>query len=352
MPTQRTGQQDTVQPTFPFNKLPPELRFLIWNQALVQESSERLVLLDLHPPSIYPFKSLVSRILAVNAESRRCALNFYETSLSVYRLKRKGVEWEDVFTKNIYLEIITRPTNSRGKLYLSSKHDLFMSGLTVYIHEQKPMVTWDLLGKPDTMGQVWEDRPIAVFPCPIEDKDSYLPDLKYVTDSASNLLGSIENVLELRKYHSHARFHKVPSCNLLCSEYYDDFVRPRAWPTDPFRDIKQYWYLPWLVILSDGTPSCKLPPYYFSVEELLEPVLIELSEQVPGGKLWDGCQQKRELTWVDRVEPNEDQRVKRRRYLVDRLANDPWACNCEEGLQCIIRDGKSGKRVARARVRE
>ncbi|KAI1259577.1 hypothetical protein F5Y18DRAFT_443018 [Xylariaceae sp. FL1019] len=83
--------------TFPINDLPTELRWMIWNAALLQETAGRFVLLTtasyeilqsdsyrFQGTSILPMKHLVSSLLSVCRESRQQGLEFYSYQEKVY----------------------------------------------------------------------------------------------------------------------------------------------------------------------------------------------------------------------------------------------------------------------------
>ncbi|KAI0160778.1 hypothetical protein GGR57DRAFT_456285 [Xylariaceae sp. FL1272] len=68
----------------PFNDLPKELRLTIWELALAEELTSRLVIL--YQFCIIPTKNIISPLLSVNAESRGCALALYDTKVTIYRM--------------------------------------------------------------------------------------------------------------------------------------------------------------------------------------------------------------------------------------------------------------------------
>ncbi|KAK8094968.1 hypothetical protein PG997_001653 [Apiospora hydei] len=73
-------------PTFTcFNKLPPELRHMVWNEALLEEVESRFVLVHRVSMKVLPHKKTnKSAILAANQESRGRALKFYDMQLEVW----------------------------------------------------------------------------------------------------------------------------------------------------------------------------------------------------------------------------------------------------------------------------
>ncbi|KAK8062328.1 hypothetical protein PG997_014425 [Apiospora hydei] len=67
-----------------FGELAPELRQGIWKAFLEQESSHRLIMINLTSGyTIEPHKQLVSPLLSVNQESRYCALKYYTSKHDV-----------------------------------------------------------------------------------------------------------------------------------------------------------------------------------------------------------------------------------------------------------------------------
>ncbi|KAI1259578.1 hypothetical protein F5Y18DRAFT_433186 [Xylariaceae sp. FL1019] len=109
-------------PVFPISQFPPELRNMIWDAALLQESSQRLVLLAGWEPSdelkhqtqIVPLPNLVSPYLSTCVESRERGLRFY-----YYR--------EEVFVH----QMASRSPRStqrlqRGTVYINPKNDIFL----------------------------------------------------------------------------------------------------------------------------------------------------------------------------------------------------------------------------------
>ncbi|KAI2616143.1 hypothetical protein GGS26DRAFT_597045 [Hypomontagnella submonticulosa] len=347
MPTQRMGQRDTSQatmPSFPFNKLPPELRSIVWNEALLQESSERLVLLDLQPPVIFPFKSLASPLLSVNTESRYYAVRFYDFTLPVYSLENdKYICWRDISRKRRCLDAIVRTTKDKGKLYLSPKYDIFMAGLSVMSYVKGTFVIWNrplnYEGMPryknDMINHYWHcKRPSCKKSC-CEPKRC----LKYFTSPAFDLRPRIEKVLEVSKDDSFVKSPKILSrCSWLWKNGYntDRQIDPQ-WPTDPFPNIQEYSYIPWPPIVPEEADEDRWAEHPEPCNSAVGGLLLHLAERKPGQSLLAQYKRRRELTWVDRVETKLTNWCEMR-YVVDRLANDPWPCDCEGRQPCIVRN--------------
>ncbi|KAI0900449.1 hypothetical protein F4806DRAFT_156600 [Annulohypoxylon nitens] len=75
-----------------FSSLPTELRLMIWQHALYQESTEREsvdIYVDAALRSIGPMHRVVSPLLSTNRESREIAKAFYSFAFAVYRMPVK-----------------------------------------------------------------------------------------------------------------------------------------------------------------------------------------------------------------------------------------------------------------------
>ncbi|KAI1501376.1 hypothetical protein F5X99DRAFT_409160 [Biscogniauxia marginata] len=72
----------------PFSRLPTELRHMIWELAIEEESKHRLVLLDVLIKRITPTSSLVSPFLTTCHQSRHVALKHFNTTVEVFRMPR------------------------------------------------------------------------------------------------------------------------------------------------------------------------------------------------------------------------------------------------------------------------
>lgn len=151
-----------------FSELPPELRLAIWEHALQDEASSRLVLLHETSHRVLPFRYLASPLLSVNMEARRVALKFYDIKLPVWpalpansvvvRSMRVlylnhwrnhpvpesmeywvdfGMEVEEVIDKSFKEGASNRGESSRsrngGTVYLSSRHDRFVKSCDIWV---------------------------------------------------------------------------------------------------------------------------------------------------------------------------------------------------------------------------
>ncbi|KAI1501033.1 hypothetical protein F5X99DRAFT_428992 [Biscogniauxia marginata] len=114
---------------------------MIWEFALLEESSNRLVLL--HEIQVIPLKRLVSPFLMVNVESRYHARAFYNVAVSVHAIRPPGENQTRSHPPRLRLPILNEfrdPTGeivgdfgddeagNKGLLYLSPQYDTFVAG--------------------------------------------------------------------------------------------------------------------------------------------------------------------------------------------------------------------------------
>ncbi|XXG97688.1 Cytochrome c oxidase subunit 6B [Hypoxylon texense] len=100
---------------FRFSDLPTELRLLIWEAALYQETRNRLAIIDVFSQEVTPVKQLISPLLTINRESRQVAKALYTRILGVWR-----------YSQCSYLP----PEQFAGVLHLSLDKDIFVTGMT------------------------------------------------------------------------------------------------------------------------------------------------------------------------------------------------------------------------------
>ncbi|KAI1262861.1 hypothetical protein F5Y18DRAFT_429732 [Xylariaceae sp. FL1019] len=67
-----------------FQELPPELRLMVWEQAIAEELKSRRIIL--YKGRVIPLKENNSPLLSANQESRACARKVYDLGLTVYRI--------------------------------------------------------------------------------------------------------------------------------------------------------------------------------------------------------------------------------------------------------------------------
>ncbi|KAI1776679.1 hypothetical protein F4818DRAFT_440078 [Hypoxylon cercidicola] len=120
-----------------FNTLPTELRLLVWNRALLEEASTgRIVFFDLDSSRVIPTKHLVSPMLTLNRESRYCALKFYSMKLTVARVpKTLDGNYKNSSAIGAYSTFVI-PDEPCGTLFLSQKHDIFVTGFKLGLARQ------------------------------------------------------------------------------------------------------------------------------------------------------------------------------------------------------------------------
>ncbi|KAI0152908.1 hypothetical protein GGR57DRAFT_469452 [Xylariaceae sp. FL1272] len=85
-----------------FSLLPAELRLDIWEEAVREEATNRLVILI--DTRVVPIKKLISPLLSVNRESRTRALKMYDTKLNIYRLPSPKPDRHWIGRRNEFLE--------------------------------------------------------------------------------------------------------------------------------------------------------------------------------------------------------------------------------------------------------
>ncbi|KAI0556057.1 hypothetical protein F4679DRAFT_16352 [Xylaria curta] len=118
-----------------FNKLPIELRDMVWDNALIAEATNRMVFAhvfaDPRTGTIYPTKHLVSKIMQVCYASNKRAKQIYNCREVVYE-----VVWRDTLPCPAGYEFDEFELGEEvGAVYLSPQHDTFCVGFT-----------WPLLG--------------------------------------------------------------------------------------------------------------------------------------------------------------------------------------------------------------
>ncbi|KAK8036242.1 hypothetical protein PG993_008856 [Apiospora rasikravindrae] len=135
--------------TFPqFSRFVPELREMIWKEALKNEAKDRIALVHRDSRRIVPSKSLVSPLLAVNHDLREVALAYFDVRLDVVHLNldpaiedtyswaaTRPEDWEHHVRTETYIaahKALTsqpasaQPATPKGCLYLNSQDDTFL----------------------------------------------------------------------------------------------------------------------------------------------------------------------------------------------------------------------------------
>ncbi|KAK8026399.1 hypothetical protein PG991_003455 [Apiospora marii] len=95
---------------FPYDRLPNEVKFLIWEEFVKAEAASRIVPLNISPgdygnedelpgdywlvPSIMPLKRLVSPALELDTISRKVALRHYCTRINIYEMPIPIYKWQ------------------------------------------------------------------------------------------------------------------------------------------------------------------------------------------------------------------------------------------------------------------
>ncbi|KAI2472734.1 hypothetical protein F4781DRAFT_444437 [Annulohypoxylon bovei var. microspora] len=277
--------QASAQPitsSFPFNNFPKELRLLIWEEALLQESSERIVLLTPAHFQIIPSKSLVSPMLTVNKESRYCALKFFDLKLPLFKLPDSATYNSELFC----FDIVDIDTLIKDKkvVYISLEHDIFTSGLDLETIDDGiwSMVATTFLPQ---LTHIIIDAPICEphFNCGI----SFIP-ATYRTRSIWNNRHRIKKVIAPCADGFEYPDDSPASCPCQKRQYSEVFAR-LFWNDDVFPGVQRYFMYPWGPItrykmedflhhLFQRQPGDPLPTIY----ELRELVWAEWSMPIGG----------------------------------------------------------------------
>ncbi|KAI1415528.1 hypothetical protein F5Y13DRAFT_207238 [Hypoxylon sp. FL1857] len=225
--------QSAITP-FPFNKLPTEIRFYIWEEALLEESSERLVILDYLTHKVIPFKSLVSPMLIANRESRCLALKFFDLKLIVCNLPCILHPTLINSTGRFDLNEINQSTNNKNRLYLSSRHDTFIIDLNL----QPKACEWCLV--PAT----YRDRQTIMqltlrFPNLFD--FSFPSPRRHYASELSDFRSRIEKVI-----HVHSLGALFPYLIQYCPRQSKLHLRGYSGPKTPFPIVEQHFYCPWV----------------------------------------------------------------------------------------------------------
>ncbi|KAI4861177.1 hypothetical protein F4820DRAFT_79433 [Hypoxylon rubiginosum] len=259
---------------FRFNELPMELRLQVWKEALLEESSNRIVFLDVRLSRVIPTKHLASPLLSVNYESRKCALEFFTMTLNVKRLL-EPVGYESFFVEpevggppyispviaSHYIE-----DGTHGVLYLSPRYDIFFVSfkLTAFrtgLDEDRHTEDWCL---------EWATSDGEEFIYTQTDWLLFADSPGWVTGYADHYSSQIERVLALRNEYP---FSPSEKWNDQSPEH---FVEETiyTWNKEWFDNIQQYlfysyridwedWWLEnWVEHLIERQPGEPLPAQY------------------------------------------------------------------------------------------
>ncbi|KAK7918430.1 hypothetical protein PG985_010304 [Apiospora marii] len=72
-----------------FTKLCPEVREMVWIEAVHNESNGRIFFLHMESLCVMPTRNNISSLLGVNPESRKVALRHYPVKISIYKLPQQ-----------------------------------------------------------------------------------------------------------------------------------------------------------------------------------------------------------------------------------------------------------------------
>ncbi|KAI0834327.1 hypothetical protein F5Y06DRAFT_306777 [Hypoxylon sp. FL0890] len=318
MAASKVVQSDAIQHTtasFPFDKLPVEIRLLMWEEALLEESSGRLIILDHSTHRVLPFKSLVSPMLTINKESRSCALNFFTIKLTVCKLPGPNHPTINVKGSFDFNEVNEAP-NSKKRLYLSSQHDTFIAGLDLVPTEDAWYLTHAICNN------CHDDVEHMFYCCGRQYRlGNFLSPAKYYTSEVHSFRPRIERVVSLFADGLCSPYSTPDYCSCQPRSYEED-IASRFWSKHLFPGIKQYFYYPW------GHKTSTL------VGELLE----HLFQRRPVDLLPAEYRMK-ELVWseyVEAVSGEGEEEIIRKNILVDPLLEDRRPCRCM--LKGIVSD--------------
>ncbi|OTA87774.1 hypothetical protein M434DRAFT_15333 [Hypoxylon sp. CO27-5] len=295
--------------SFPFNKFPAEIRFLIWEEALREESSERLVIIDHSTQKVIPFKSLVSPMLTVNKESRYFAVRFFDMKLVVCDLPSIRHPILSSFIGFFdYNEINESPT-SKKRLYLSSQHDIFIAGLDL----QPRAFEWCLV--PAMCNGCQDDIQHTFYCSGFEHNFGNFPSTgRHYASEVLKFRSRIERVIPVCIDGFCPPYNSVDYCSCQPRHYSKDCASS-FWSKTLFPSVKQYFYYPW----GHKTKS--------RVGDLLQ----HLFQRRPGHPLPIKYRMK-ELVWSENVEDVSSEEGKeeimRKNILVDPSLEHRRPCRC------------------------
>ncbi|KAK8037420.1 hypothetical protein PG991_000766 [Apiospora marii] len=72
-----------------FTKLSPEVREMVWIEAVHNESDGRIFFIHMESSCVMPTRNNISSLLGVNPESRRVALHHNPVKISIYKLPQQ-----------------------------------------------------------------------------------------------------------------------------------------------------------------------------------------------------------------------------------------------------------------------
>ncbi|KAI1136839.1 hypothetical protein F5Y05DRAFT_419793 [Hypoxylon sp. FL0543] len=233
---------DAIQPTaasFPFKNLPPEVRHLIWDEALREESSERLVLLDHITHKVLPFKSLVSPMLTVDRESRSRAVRFFDMKLFVCKLPVSRNPWRSSFHGFFDFHEMNETPRSEKRLYLSSRHDIFMAGFEL----QPRAYGWSLV--PSTCSGCKDEAQHMLFCGSFErTSGSFRTPADHYASQVHRFRSRIERVIAVCVDGFCSPYNTSSYCTCQPRSYREAVV-DSFWSKTLFPGVKRYFYYPW-----------------------------------------------------------------------------------------------------------
>ncbi|XXG98935.1 hypothetical protein Hte_005268 [Hypoxylon texense] len=290
-----------------------ETRLMIWEEALREEASNRIVFLDTRTGRVIPTKHLASPLLSVNKESRQCALRFFGMKLTVERLKEPigfdtHNDYDPVsdtgFKQSVdeVLPLYIYNDRNYGALYLSPRYDIFctsfqINALKTRFHEDQDRLDWCLewaltdFAYPDPDQIEWAE--FGTFP-------------KWVTTMAWEYTEQLERVLSLRILTPFSYYGNPKYRTWECFEEETQY----SWGKDlvSYKTIQQYlflvngedwedsWVEPWVHYLVRRRPGEPLPVAY-SVANMRELPWVWRQQDGEYRKVLDHSRYERQLCW-------------------------------------------------------
>ncbi|KAI1453116.1 hypothetical protein F4805DRAFT_470326 [Annulohypoxylon moriforme] len=298
---------------FPINNLTRETRLLIWEAALFQESSERIVLLGASQFDIIPSKSLISPMLVVSKESRACALDFFNLKLSLFDIPTSLSYCLELNYLDIG-EMIESPRDDKC-VYISLEHDTFTAGL-----DFQPMDNDTLGMEDDKWGMVpvtFVSESSRIMDTPIinihRNEGAFHMPARYRSSTIWGVRSRIQNVIAPCADGFHYR-HDCPAACPCQKRRYPEAFADLFWSDQAFPGIKRYFMYPW----GPNTKSRNAQ------------LLRYLFKRQPGESL-PAKYKPRELVWGEQPEsffgdaPHEIQRYK---MLMDPNIDEFHLCSC------------------------
>ncbi|KAI1214260.1 uncharacterized protein F4807DRAFT_455900 [Annulohypoxylon truncatum] len=292
--------------SFPFNGLPREIRLLVWEEALLQESSERIVVLSSAQFDI----------------SRACALKFFDLKLSLFDKATFFIR----YYMELHLEDFAIPQHTPEDekcVYISLEHDIFTTGLNFQPVDGTKLSKLSMTPTTFAYSPIPFPTTVRLMDAPMchfhDDGETLFPSkitAKYRTKTIWPIRSRIQNVLA--PYAD--GFCYITECPAACPcqkrRYPEAFVE-LFWSDRAFPGVQRYFMFPW------G------PNTEYETNQFLEYLFKRQS-----GESLPAKYEPRELTWDEQVKticgdvPHETRRY---RVLTDPDIEEFRLCRCSYG---------------------